>query len=112
MFGDFKGACVGHDACYSLGAERVVGLLEDRYQQSMLSATREQKAEFRAEMSRVKRSCDRSFLKDLRSACGRVNVLERPRCEIASVAYYAGVNRLAGAAFDQAIDTAFTCRTR
>jgi hypothetical protein len=112
MIGNFKGACAGHDACYSLGAENVVRAMENRYQMSMLSASSQQKAEFKQEMRTVKRSCDRAFLSDMQRACGRVNLLDRPKCSAAAMAYYAGVSLAAGKAFESALDTAFTCRTR
>lgn len=112
MIGDFKGACAGHDACYSLGAERVVNAMENRYRQSMLGADSAQKAEFRQEMSRIKRSCDRSFLSDMQRACSRVTLLDKPKCQAAAAVYHVGVDRLAGKAFEQALDSAFTCRTR
>lgn len=112
LIGNFKGACAGHDACYSLGAENVVRAMENRYQQSMLSASKQQKAEFKAEMRSVKRSCDRAFLSDMQRACNRVSLTDRTKCNAAAATYYAGVSALATNAFESALDTAFTCRTR
>ncbi len=112
MIGNFKGACAGHDACYSLGAENVVQAMENRYQMSMLSASPQQKTEFKREMRTVKRSCDKAFLSDMQRACSRVSLADRPKCNAAAATYYAGVSFLAGSAFEKALDTAFTCRTR
>lgn len=112
VVGDFKGACAGHDACYAFGGEKVVAMMENRFQQSMLGASQEQKGLFREEMRRIKKSCDRQFNSDMRGACGRVVITGKPKCLTAATGYYFAVSKLADRAFDQALDEAFTCRTR
>jgi hypothetical protein len=111
--GDFKGACAAHDVCYQFGGEEIVGLMEQRYKQSMLSATSKQKREFRSDIERIKVRCDKAFLSDMNRSCNRVISSLQLKCRDASALYFAAVRtRLGSNAFDQAIDQAFTCRTR
>lgn len=112
VIGDFKGSCAGHDACYSLGAEQIVGMMERRYRQSMLSATKKQKKEFSSEISRIRSQCDSQFLFALNRSCNRVALSGQIKCREASGVYYVAVRALAGGAFEGALDQAFTCRTR
>jgi hypothetical protein len=112
-FGDFKGACAGHDACYQFGAESIVGMMEQRYRQTMLSATRAQKQEFRGEIDRIKSRCDRNFLSDMNRSCSRLASPVKDKCTQAASIYMIAVqSRLGKNAFLGAIDQAFTCRTR
>ena len=111
LIGEFKGACAGHDACYSLGAEQIVVHMERRFQQNMLSATRSQKSEFAGEMAQVKRDCDTRFLAGLNYACERVAPALQSSCRLAARTYYRGVDVFGARSFNQTFDEAFTCRT-
>ena len=112
VFGDFKGSCAGHDACYSLGAEDIVFRMEQRYQQNMLGANRQQKADFSGDIARVKNGCDTQFLSGLNNACSRVDGVKRSACLQSAKLYYYAVSKHGDAAFDDSLNEAFTCRTR
>ena len=111
LIGDFKGACAGHDACYSLGAESIVIRMERQFQQSMLSATSSQKAQFSGEIAQVKRNCDTRFLSGLNGACDRVAAASQASCRQAAKVYYWGVDKHGAKSFDTSLNEAFTCRT-
>lgn len=112
VFGDFKGSCAGHDACYSLGAEDIVYKMEQRYQQSMLGANRQQKADFRGDIARVKGGCDAQFQSGLNNACSRVEGAKQSVCMQSAKLYYFAVSKYGDKAFDDSLNEAFTCRTR
>lgn len=112
VVGNFKRACAGHDACYAFGGEEVVAQMERRFQQSMLAANAEQKRVFRSEMQKIKSSCDQRFYSAMKSSCSQVLITKRPECLTAATGYYLAVSKFADRAFDQALNEAFTCRTR
>jgi hypothetical protein len=110
--GDFRGACITHDQCYASGGAQIVRLMEGRYRMSLLRVTAEQRREFRAEMRGIKAGCDIDFRENMGAACRRVPAGIRAVCNTAANIYLLGVAAGADRAFDQAIDSAFTCRSR
>ena len=112
LIGDFRGACSNHDACYGFGGETIVSQMENKFQKSMIGASREEKAAFASEMKRLRAECDRSLLSDLLAACSRVNVFTRGECKKIATYYFGAVRLGARPAFDRAVSEAFTCRSK
>jgi putative hemolysin len=108
--GNFKGACAGHDACYSFAASDVVKAMERRYQKSMLSASAKEKREFLGSMAIAKTRCDAQFRSSMGAACNNVNPALRKQCGNAANAYFGAVTVAAWGAFNSSVDRAFTCR--
>lgn len=109
--GDFRAACAAHDRCYAAGGEQIVHLMEARYRMSLLRITPEQRREFKLETRGMKADCDIRFRADMGGACRNVPLTQRLQCATAANLYLIGVAALAGRAFDQAVDSAFTCRS-
>jgi hypothetical protein len=109
--GDFRAACAAHDRCYAAGGEQIVHLMEARYRMSLLRITPEQRREFKLETRGAKADCDIKFRADMGGACRSVPLSGRLQCSTAANIYLIGVAALAGPAFDQAVDSAFTCRS-
>jgi hypothetical protein len=110
--GDFRVACAAHDNCYVSGGEQVVRLMEGRFRASLLSVTPEQRREFKVEMQGMKAGCDITFREDMGAACRKVPLGTRTVCKTAANVYLLGVAAGANRAFNQAVDSAFTCRSR
>jgi hypothetical protein len=111
--GDFRAACATHDRCYASGGEQIVRLMEGRYRMSLLRVTPEQRREFRTEMQGMKAGCDITFREDMGAACRNVpSGRTRTACQTAANIYLLGVAAGASRAFNQAVDSSFTCRSR
>jgi hypothetical protein len=108
--GNFRGACATHDQCYASGGVQVLRLMESRYHMSLLRPTPQQRNEVKADAKRIKASCDSNFRQNMYAACRDVPFVIRDKCDGFAELYYVGVVKLAGDAFDQAIDYAFSCR--
>jgi hypothetical protein len=108
--GNFKGACAGHDACYSFAANDIVKEMERKYQKSMLGASAKEKREFLGRMAVVKTRCDIQFRRSMGTACRDVNPALRDACGNAANIYVGAVTVAAWGAFNNSVDTAFTCR--
>ncbi len=108
--GNFKGACAGHDACYSFAASDIIKAMENKYQKSMLSASGKEKREFLGSMAKSKTRCDAQFRSSMGSACKQINPILRGQCRNAADAYYVAVTFAAWGAFSSSVDKAFTCR--
>lgn len=106
--GNFRNACARHDACYQFGGEAIVRKMESRYRMSMISATSEQKREFRSDMRNLQKKCDRDFRSNLLEACRRFDI----NCRHNAQSYYTAVRALGSKWFSKATDNAFSCRTR
>lgn len=80
---------------------------------SLLRVTPEQRREFKTEMRGMKASCDIEFREDMGTACRRVPFgRARVACTTAANIYLLGVAAGANRAFNQAVDSALTCRSR
>jgi hypothetical protein len=110
--GNFRAACAAHDQCYASGGEKVVRLVEDRYRMSLLRVTPAQRSEFKTEMRGMKADCDIRFREDMGDACGSVPPGARKLCKTAANIYLLAVAAGANRAFNQAVDSALTCRSR
>ena len=110
--GNFRAACAAHDHCYASGGEQVVRLMEGRYRMSLLRVTPEQRREFTTEMRGMKASCDIEFREDMGAACRDVIFGARTACKTAANIYLLAVAAGANRAFNQAVDSALTCRSR
>jgi hypothetical protein len=110
LFGPFRGVCANHDFCYFAGGQEIVRQMEQKYRMSMISATRNQKDEFKKQMKSIRASCDKQFRDAVFSACKRVPAARRLNCAEAAAAYWGAVRIGAGKAFERAVDVSFTCR--
>jgi hypothetical protein len=110
--GNFRAACAAHDHCYASSGEQTVRLMEGRYRMSLLRVTPEQRREFKTEMQGMKASCDINFREDMGEACRSVPFGTRTACNTAANIYLLAVAAGANRAFNQAVDAAFTCRSR
>jgi hypothetical protein len=87
--------------------------MEGRYRMSLLRVTPEQRREFRTEMQGMKANCDITFREDMGAACRSVpSGRARLACRTAANIYLIGVAAGANRAFNQAVDSALTCRSR
>lgn len=107
----FKRACAAHDVCYYRGGERIVAKMERKFRKSMLSADRKERRLFKSEMRDLRKYCDKRFDRDLKRACNGAGTSGKA-CYAARKTYYLGVVAGGRPAFNRAVDSAFTCRTR
>lgn len=73
----------------------------------MISATSEQKREFRSDMKKLQKKCDQDFLSNMRAACKKYDM----NCRQNARKYYTAVRALGSKWFSKATDNAFSCRT-
>lgn len=114
IFASFKGSCATHDFCYAEGGERIIEIIEEKYQISLQRGITNyiNSSEFYTDTIAIVNDCNETFKNDMLHQCREAKLTFRQEgvCVSAAFTYSGAVWALGKRHFERATRAAFACR--